>query len=122
MAKHKPGLRKDLSAIFEGSRISKEILARRLPEAISAKNSVGANPKPPIPSELIHPAAEPAIAEPPTTEPLLADWLPSNAGRDKRSRMTGIIRTFKQIPRRIFRPGATPPDKRRLSISKNLLY
>lgn len=112
MAKHKPGLRKDLSAIFEGSRISKETLARRLPEAISAKNSGDVHPKPPIPGEQI----------PPRAEALPADWLPSNAGRDKRSRMTGIIRTFKQIPRRIFRPGATPPDKRRLSISKNLLY
>lgn len=112
MAKHKPGLKKGLSAILEGARISKETLAHQPPEAISAAIPNDTHPKSPTTSEQITL----------TTEPQPADRAPLNASQPKQSRLGGIFRAFKQIPRRIFRPGATPSDKRRMSISKHLLY
>ena len=98
MQKPKTGLQKGITTIFEGVRI---------PEDVHTQQSSGA----PAPDKQV----------PPARKPLPRSWAAPVVAAPKRSKVASIIKTFKEIPLRIFRPGAKRTERRRSVIAKHLL-
>ena len=111
MEKFKPGLKKEITAIFEDVRILKEIRAQQQSGA-STPGGVGDL----WPKFLSSNQRASGIR---TSGPRL--WSAPTDAAPKRSKIASIIRTFKQVPLRIFRPRAWRSQKRRMSISRHLL-
>jgi hypothetical protein len=98
MQKLKTGLQKGITTIFEGVRI---------PEDVHPQQPSGA----PAPDK----------QAPPTHSHLPRSWAAPVAAAPKRSKVASIIKTFKEMPLRIFRPGAKRTERRRSVIAKHLL-
>jgi hypothetical protein len=115
MEKFKPGLQKGITTIFEGVRIPKEARPQQSPGAPPIKTFGGGagdpGPKPLSPDKQVLPIRR----------FLPRSWAAPAAAAPKRSKVISILKTFKEIPLRIFRPRATWSAKRRSDIAKHLL-
>lgn len=111
MENFKPGLKKDITAIFQGVRIPNNVHPHQSPDA-SVPNSAGDFGLKPLPSNN-------QIPPHPSPQPRL--WFPQETSAHERSKFASIMEAFKQLPLRIFRPRSALSQKRRLSISKHLL-
>jgi hypothetical protein len=98
LQKLKTGLQKGITTIFEGVRI---------PEDVHPQQPSGA----PAPDKQV----------PPTHSHLPRSWAAPAAAAPKRFKFASIIKTFKKVLLRIFRPGARRSEKRRSAIAKHLL-
>lgn len=111
MQKFNPGLKKGITTIFEGVRIPEDVHTQQPSGAPAPGGADDLGSKPLSPDEQV----------PPTRKPLPRSWAAPAAAAPKRSKVVSIFRTFKEIPLRIFRPGAMRSQKRRSVIAKHLL-
>jgi len=111
MEKFKPGLKKGITTIFEGVRIPKEVRPQQSPGAPIAGGAGDVGPKPLPPDQQVTPIRK----------SLPRSWVAPAAAAPKRSKVISILKTFKEIPLRIFRPRATWSAKRRSARAKHLL-
>jgi hypothetical protein len=111
LQKLKTGLQKGITTIFEGVRIPEEVHPQQPSGAPAPGGADNLGPKPLSPDKQVPPAHEPL------PRPLIA---PATAA-PKRFKFASIIKTFKEIPLRIFRPRARRSEKRRSAIAKHLL-
>ena len=110
MEKFKPGLKKKITTIFEGTRILKVVRPQQSPGAPIPSGAGDLGPKPLLPEQV-----------PPIRKSLPRSWAAPTAAAPKRSKVVSIFKAFKEIPLRIFRPRATWPQKRRSAMAKHLL-
>ena len=111
LEKFKPGLKKDVTAIFQGVRIPNNVHPHQSPGA-SVPNRAGD-----FGQELLSPDRQTSSHQSP--QPRL--WFPQENSARKRSKFATLLEAFKQLPLRIFRPRSALSQKRRISISKHLL-
>jgi len=111
MEKFKPGLQKGITTIFEGVRIPKEARPQQSPGVPVPGGAGDVGPKPLSPDKQVLPIRR----------SLPRSWAAPAAAAPKRSKVISILKTFKEIPLRIFRPRATWSAKRRSAMSKHLL-
>jgi hypothetical protein len=120
MQKFKPGLQKEITAIFEGVRIPKEGRPQQSPgtPAVSETGDLGS--KPLLPNSQVPPIS-PTKQVSPVRNPQPRWWAAPAAAAPKRSKVASIIKTFKEMPLRIFRPRAKLSEKRRSAMARHLL-
>jgi hypothetical protein len=110
LEKFKPGLKKDVTSIFQGVRIPNNVHPHQSPDA-SVPNSAGD----------FGPKSMSSSNQTPPHSPQPRLWFPQETSAHESSKFASIMEAFKQLPLRIFRPRSSLSQKRRLSISKHLL-
>jgi hypothetical protein len=111
MQKLKTGLQKGITTIFEGVRIPEDVHPQQPSGAPAPGGADNLGPKPLSPDKQV----------PPARKPLPRSWAAPVVVAPKRSKVASIIKTFKEMPLRIFRPGAKRTERRRSVIAKHLL-
>jgi len=124
MQKFKPGLKKGIAVIFEGARIPPEVLSRRFSSTLFTNPIGNLGPRPGADSAAntasnLGPRPLPPSRQLPLVRnPQKQQWTAPPPAPRKRSRIASIMKAFKEMPLRIFRPRS---DRRREAQVKNLL-
>ena len=111
MEKFKPGLKKDVTSIFQGVRIPNNVHPHQSPGSSVPDSAGDLGPK----------SLSSDNQTPPHHSPQPRLWFPQETSAHESSKFASIMEAFKQLPLRIFRPRSAWSQKRRLSISKHLL-
>jgi len=111
LEKFKPGLKKDVTSIFQGVRIPNNVHPHQSPGSSVPDSAGDLGPK----------SLSSDNQTPPHHSPQPRLWFPQETSAHESSKFASIMEAFKQLPLRIFRPRSAWSQKRRLSISKHLL-